>query len=155
MITRRESRAIALQTLFNLDFKDKENYKESYEYTLSDFFDAKEDDGKEIERIKKDEYSYNLVEKIIEKKDILDEIIKKAAPEWPLNKIPLVERNILRIGIYELLFGEEKIPAPVAVNESIVLSKLFNIKEGSDNFIAGVLGSVLEASGIDEDESRK
>jgi transcription termination factor NusB len=81
MTTRRESRAIALQTLFNLDFQKSDNYQEVYEYALSDFFDAKEEDGKEIERIKKDEYSYNLVKNILEKKDVLDEIIKKAAPD--------------------------------------------------------------------------
>ncbi|EFK96051.1 NusB antitermination factor [sediment metagenome] len=66
-----------------------------------------------------------------------------------------MDKNILRLGIYELLFGKEKVPAPVAINEAIVLSKSFNTKETSDKFIAGVLASVLEASGIDEDESRK
>jgi len=54
-----------------------------------------------------------------------------------------------------LLFDEEKIPVPVVINESIILSQNFNTKEGSDKFIAGVMGSVLEASGIDDDTSRK
>lgn len=80
MLTRRESRAVTLQTLFILDFKKSEDFEKYYEYTLSDFFDAKEDDGKVLERIKKDEYSFNLVKNILEKKDVLDEIIKKAAP---------------------------------------------------------------------------
>ncbi len=155
MLTRRESRAVTLQTLFILDFKKSDDIDKFYEYTLSDFFDAKEDDGKVVERIKKDEYSFNLLNSVFEKKDTLDEIIKKAASDWPLEKISLIDKNILRIGIYELLFNKEKIPAPVAIDESILLSKSFNPSDSSHKFISGVLGSVLEASGIEEDESRK
>jgi len=155
MLTRRESRAVTLQTLFYLDFKNETNYEEFYKYTLEDFFDAKEERGKEVKRVEKDDYSFNLGKNILKKKDILDEVIKKAAPDWPLEKISFIDKNILRLGIYELLFNKEKIPVPVAINESIILSQNFNTKEGSDKFIAGVMGSVLEASGIEEDESRK
>ena len=81
MLTRRESRAVALQTLFNLDFEKSDNLDRAYKYVIDDFFDAKEDDGKKVERIEKDEYSYNLVEKILEKKEELDKIIQKHATE--------------------------------------------------------------------------
>jgi len=81
MLTRRESRAVTLQTLFYLDFKSETNYEEFYKYTLEDFFDAKEERGKVVERVEKDDYSFNLGKNILEKKDVLDEIIKKAAPD--------------------------------------------------------------------------
>jgi len=142
MLTRRESRAVALQTLFNLDFEKSDNLDRAYKYVIDDFFDAKEDDGKKVERIEKDEYSYNLVEKILEKKEELDKIIQKHATEWPLDKISLVNKNILRIGIYELIYSDD-VPNPVAVNEAIELSKKFNVKESSNKFIAGVMGSVF------------
>ncbi len=153
MITRRESRGIALQTLFYNDFKQDKEWKDNYEYALSDFFDAKEDDGKKVERIKKDEYSFNLVKNVLEKKTLLDDIIKKAAVDWPLEKISIINRNILRIGIFELLFDKE-IPTAIAANEAIILSKIFNNSEKDDQFISGVLGAVSEAAGFD-DESKK
>ena len=154
MMTRRESRIIALQTLFYLDFKGEVSFEEAYSYALEDFFDSKRDEGVEVEKIEKEDFSYNLSKNVWKKKDVLDEVIKKSAKEWPLEKISLVNKNILRIGIYELLFEEEKIPVPVIVNEAIVLSKIFNLEEGAHAFISGVLGTIVEISDLAGDNKR-
>jgi len=72
----------------------------------------------------------------------IDEIITKSAPEWPLNQITIVDRNVLRIGIYELLFGDkEQVPPKVAINEAIELAKGYG-GESSGRFVNGVLGTI-------------
>lgn len=81
------------------------------------------------------------------KRTALDQLIVKAAPEWPLDKISMVDRNILRIGLYELLFSEKgEVPAKVAINESIELAKTFG-GESSGRFVNGVLGTVYKEMG--------
>ena len=88
-----------------------------------------------------------LAESILKKRPELDDIIQKAAPEWPIDKISIVDRNILRLGLYELLFADrEEVPAKVAINESIELAKTFG-GENSGKFINGVLGSVYKELG--------
>lgn len=83
----------------------------------------------------------------IKKKTIIDEIIEKAAPDWPIDKISIVDRNILRLGLYELLFGDRtQVPPKVAINESIELAKTFG-GENSSRFINGVLGGVYKEIG--------
>ena len=77
----------------------------------------------------------------------LDEIFVKTAPEWPLEQINLIDRNVLRLGIYELLFGKrEEVPPKVAINESIELAKSFG-GETSGKFVNGVLGTIYRAIG--------
>ncbi len=88
-----------------------------------------------------------LVEHVTEKSADLDAIIEKAAPDWPLPKISVVDRNVLRIGLYELLFSDRsEVPAKVAINEAIELAKSFG-GENSGRFINGVLGSVYKEMG--------
>lgn len=78
----------------------------------------------------------------------------KAAPEWPLDKIAPVDRNVLRIGLYELLFGDKSaVPPKVAVNEAIELAKSFG-GETSGKFVNGVLGTVYRDIG-DADAATK
>ena len=77
----------------------------------------------------------------------LDTIIEKAAPEWPIDKISVVDRNVLRLGLYELLFADRKeVPAKVAINEAIELAKTFS-GEASGKFVNGVLGAVYREPG--------
>lgn len=84
---------------------------------------------------------------VLDRQGDLDLIIEKAAPDWPLNKIALVDKTILRIGLYELLFGDRKnVPAKVAINEAIELAKSFG-GETSGKFVNGVLGSVYKELG--------
>ena len=89
----------------------------------------------------------DLVRGVIGKKDKLDAIIEKAAPDWPIDKISIVDRNVLRIGLYELLFGDKnEVPPKVAINEAIEIAKSFG-GESSGRFVNGVLGAVYKELG--------
>jgi transcription antitermination protein NusB len=88
-----------------------------------------------------------LLQGVLAKQDDIDLIIEKAAPDWPLPKIAPVDRNILRIGLYELLFADRaQVPAKVAINEAIELAKTFG-GESSGRFVNGVLGAVYKEIG--------
>ncbi len=83
-----------------------------------------------------------LIEGVIDKRDELDEVIVHFAPNWPLDAITIVDRNVLRLGIYELKIAE-KIPAKVAINEAIELAKGFG-GQSSGRFVNGVLGAIYK-----------
>ncbi|HEX8947053.1 MAG TPA: transcription antitermination factor NusB [Candidatus Paceibacterota bacterium] len=88
-----------------------------------------------------------LLDGVLAKHEDLDLIITKAAPEWPIEKIAPVDRNILRIGLYELLFADRaQVPAKVAINEAIELAKTFG-GDSSGRFVNGVLGAVYKEIG--------
>jgi len=139
MANRHLSRSIVLQTLFEWDFngaKDN-NIKEAIQRNLAEFAPGLEDDI----------FVLALAELVLEKRPVIDEVISKAAPEWPIDKISVVDRNILRIGLTELLFGDRtQVPPKVAINESIELAKTFG-GENSSKFINGVLGAVYKEIG--------
>ncbi len=140
MANRHLSRSIVLQTLFEWDFavsKDKENTSEMLTRNIEEFGPGL-NDNKFIEE---------LFNGILNKVSILNEIIEKAAPDWPLAKISMVDRNILRLGLYELIFGDRtQVPPKVAINESIELAKSFG-GENSSRFVNGVLGAVYKEIG--------
>lgn len=88
-----------------------------------------------------------LLTGVLAKKEDIDLITAKAAPEWPLERIAPVDRNILRLGLFELLFADRsQVPAKVAINEAIELAKTFG-GESSGRFINGVLGAVYKEIG--------
>jgi len=88
-----------------------------------------------------------LLSGVLAKHDDLDKIIIKAAPDWPLERIAPIDRNILRIGLYELLFADRaQVPPKVAINEAIELAKVFG-GDSSGRFINGVLGAVYKELG--------
>jgi N utilization substance protein B len=139
MANRHLSRSIVLQTLFEWDFNNGEkiNIKEATDRNLKEFAPGLEDDI----------FVFSLINEIIKKRKTIDEIIEKAAPEWPIDKISIVDRNILRIGLTELLFGDRaQVPPKVAINEAIELAKTFG-GENSSKFINGVLGAVYKEIG--------
>lgn len=139
MANRHLSRSVVLQTLFEWDFKLNNNdlLPETLE-RVSDEFAPGLDDGPFME------YLLDLVAK---KREIIDAVIGKAAPEWPVEKINAVDRNILRLGLAELLFGDyEQVPPKVALNEAIELAKTFG-GENSSRFVNGVLGAVYKEIG--------
>jgi transcription antitermination protein NusB len=140
MANRHLSRSIVLQTLFEWDFavsKDKENPEEMLSRNIEEFGPGL-NDNKFIEE---------LFNGVLKKVSILNEIIEKAAPDWPLAKISMVDRNILRLGLYELIFGDRtQVPPKVAINESIELAKSFG-GENSSRFVNGVLGAVYKEIG--------
>ncbi len=139
MANRHLSRSVALQTLFEWDFRnyDKVNIKGTISRIAEEFAPGMGDLH----------FIEELTQNILSKREDLDKIIEKAAPDWPLNKISIVDRNVLRIGLYELLFSDRKeVPAKVAINEAIELAKSFG-GENSGKFINGVLGSVYKELG--------
>lgn len=83
-----------------------------------------------------------LVHGVVEHLNDIDELIGHFAPDWPLDTLSTVDRNILRLGIFELKF-EDKIPAKVAINEAIELAKGFG-GQSSGKFVNGVLGAVFK-----------
>jgi N utilization substance protein B len=98
-----------------------------------------------------------LVENTIKNIGKIDPLIEKCAPEWPLDQVTIVDRNILRLGIYELLFGNyEEVPPKVAINEAIELAKSFG-GESSGRFVNGVLGTIYRELGepMKDDVSKK
>jgi N utilization substance protein B len=99
-----------------------------------------------------------LLHGVLAKREDIDLVIEKAAPEWPLERIAPVDRNILRLGLYELLFADRtQVPAKVAINEAIELAKTFG-GDSSGRFVNGVLGAVykeLGEPGKDEQGTKK
>jgi N utilization substance protein B len=85
-------------------------------------------------------FARELVNGVIQNREQLDQSIQDFAPAWPLDQISLVDRNILRLAIYEILH-DNKIPVKVAINEAVELAKTFG-SNNSSRFINGVLGSV-------------
>lgn len=138
MANRHLSRSIVLQTLFEWDFLGAgADIKEILKRNLKEFAPGLEDDA----------FVQSLLGKILEKRAAIDEIIEKAAPDWPIDKISIIDRNILRIGLTELLFGNrEEVPPKVAINEAIELAKTFG-GENSGKFVNGVLGAVYKEIG--------
>ena len=94
-----------------------------------------------------DSFSRDLIKGVLKNQEKIDAIIVKTAPEWPLEQISLVDRNVLRLGIYELLYGNhQEVPPKVAINEAIELAKSFG-GETSGKFVNGVLGTIYRAIG--------
>lgn len=138
MANRHLSRSIVLQTLFEWDFAVSKDTTDEMLHRNIEEFGPGLDDG---------EFMSALFLGVVKKKAIIDEIIEKAAPDWPIDKISIIDRNILRIGLYELLFGDrEQVPPKVAINEAIELAKSFG-GENSGKFINGVLGGVYKEIG--------
>ncbi len=92
-------------------------------------------------------FIHQLIDGTIKHVNEIDKIIEKAAPQWPLNQVAIVDRNVLRVGLYELLFGKrDEVPPKVAINEAIELAKSFG-GESSGKFVNGVLGTVYREIG--------
>ena len=85
-------------------------------------------------------YARELVNGVVQNREKIDRNIKSFAPAWPVEQIPVVDRNILRLAIFEILF-DNKVPVKVAINEAVELAKTFG-SDNSSKFVNGVLGSV-------------
>jgi N utilization substance protein B len=128
-----------MQALFELDFNgfDEARVESALDHSLGEF-------GSGIDN---PDFIRETTRNVVKKRKVLDEIIEKAAPDWPLDKISVTDRNILRLGLYELLFGDrEQVPPKVAINEAIELGKSFG-GEKSGPFINGVLGAIYKEIG--------
>lgn len=140
MANRHLARSVVLQSLFEWDFRGNVDagLSTSVERNAGEFAP-----GSATELA----FMQDLGAGILSKRPEIDLIITKAAPDWPLDKISIVDRNVLRMGLYELLFADrEEVPAKVAINEAIELAKGFG-GENSGKFVNGVLGSVYKEMG--------
>lgn len=135
MGSRHLSRSIVMQSLYEWDFYNQErDLKKIVERNIKEF-------GPGLEEV---DFIWKLIDGITSRLAQLNKIIEKAAPEWPLDKITVVDRNVLRIGLYELLYeNKEEVPPKVAINEAIELAKSFG-GESSGKFINGVLGTIFK-----------
>ncbi|MEK7558387.1 MAG: transcription antitermination factor NusB [Patescibacteria group bacterium] len=150
MANRHLSRSIAMQTLFEWDFNHAKGVAVKGIETISQMLER---NAKEFAPGMGDfSFMENLVGQILKKQKTLDDIITKAAPDWPIERISIVDRNILRIGLYELLFSDRaEVPPKVAINEAIELAKTFG-GENSGKFVNGVLGAVYKEIGEPQKE---
>jgi N utilization substance protein B len=134
MASRHLSRSIAMQSLYEWDFyHQKANLGEIVERNLKEFGPGL--DGS---------FVWELILGVVKHLKEIDEILTKTAPQWPIDQMSIIDRNVLRIGIYELLFGDKQaVPPKVAINEAIELAKNFG-GENSGKFVNGVLGTVYK-----------
>lgn len=139
MANRHLARSVVLQALYEWDFAGQPNievrevlHRNTLEFApgINDFT-----------------FMENLMMTVMGKKEDLNKIIEKAAPDWPIDKISVIDRNILRIGLAELLFADRgEVPPKVAINEAIELAKTYG-GESSSRFVNGVLGAVYKEMG--------
>ncbi|MBL7142076.1 MAG: transcription antitermination factor NusB [Candidatus Pacebacteria bacterium] len=135
MASRHLSRSIAMQSLYEWDFSGRKNDLEKIvEKNIKEFGPGLEDLS----------LVWQIITGVVKHLSKLDKIIEQAAPEWPISQITVVDRNILRMGLFELLYSnKEEVPPKVAINEAIELAKSFG-GESSGRFINGVLGTVYK-----------
>ena len=98
------------------------------------------------------EFVYNLAHKVADNFETLDTALAPMAPEWPISSISAIDRNILRMGLYELSECGDTIPPKVAINEAVELAKSFG-SENSSKFVNGVLGTAYKKLGITEEKN--
>lgn len=139
MGNRHLARSVALKSLYEWDFNGdkRRGIEEIINDNIEEFAPKLERDG----------FLISLITGVIKKQSVIDPIIEKCAPDWPLSQITIVDRNVLRLGVYELMFGNyEEVPPKVAINEAIELAKAYG-GERSGKFINGVLGTVYRELG--------
>jgi N utilization substance protein B len=136
MGSRHFSRSLAVQALYEVDFHNQDWQRA--EAVLERNFGEVQDGSYEADMARA------LVKGVIEHLKEIDQIIIKAAPEWPLEKINTLDRNIIRAGIFELVWGKkQEVPPKVAIDEAIELAKEFS-GESSGKFVNGVLGTIYD-----------
>lgn len=141
MANRHLSRTVAMQTLFEWDFNGQtDEIGKILENNLVQLAPGMDDT----------QFTRSLVDGVIEHLANIDAIIAKTAPEWPVDQITPVDRNVLRLGIYELQFLRD-VPPKVIINEAVELGKTFG-GESSGKFVNGVLGTLYKDMGVSEPE---
>jgi N utilization substance protein B len=125
-----------MQSLYEWDFngRKKEDLNKIVEKNIKEFGPG----------IGSGDFVWQITRGVVSHFSDLNKIIEKAAPEWPIDQISIIDRNVLRIGLYELLYADKnEVPPKVAINEAIELAKTFG-GENSGKFINGVLGTVYK-----------
>lgn len=132
-MNRHLSRTIAMQSLYEWDFRANANLQDIIRRSVELFAD-------DIDR----EYVINSVEGVKNHLDEIDNSIIKVAPDWPIDQVAFIDKAILRLSIYEILYNTE-IPPKVAINEAVELAKNYG-SENSSKFVNGVLGTIYRTS---------
>lgn len=142
MSNRHLARTLAMQALFLWDFQGKEekNLHEIMEGVFENFAPEFNDNG----------FAESIIIGVMKNLPAIDKYITKYATEWPLDQITIIDRNVLRIGVFELIF-DEGIPAKVAINEAIEIAKAYG-SESSGKFVNGVLGAIYKDVGEKKEE---
>ena len=130
-MNRHLSRMIAMQSLYEWQFRSESDLDSIAERNIEEYSDKCEA-----------EFVTNLVHGVRDNFDLLDKQITEAAQEWPLDQIPLIDKTILQVAIYELKYKNDA-PAKVVINEAVELSKEFGA-DNSSKFVNGVLGTVYK-----------
>jgi N utilization substance protein B len=131
MKTRRRARRITLETLYEVDLANHDSTE-----VLERRFDEAPLETTGID------FAFKLVNGVVEHQSGMDTLIARYAPEWPLDQMAVIDRNVLRIAIFEFLIDSET-PVKVAINEAVELAKLYG-SDSAPRFINGVLGSLAE-----------
>jgi N utilization substance protein B len=131
MGARRKARAIALQALYEFDAVGHD-MERALAHLLAEGKLSEENAA----------FARGLVSGVLQNKERIDQYIKNFAPAWPVGQIPIIDRNILRLAIFEILL-DNNVPVKVAINEAVELAKMFG-SDNSSKFVNGVLGSVSE-----------
>lgn len=132
-MNRHYARIIALQSLYEADFRNSNEELQIFDRHLENIEESEENS----------DFAKELLKKIVEKKSDIDNTIEKYAPDWPIAQVAVLDRNILRLSVCEMLYFET--PPKVVINEAIELAKSYG-SETSSKFINGVLGSVYRNS---------
>ncbi|MBR0480535.1 transcription antitermination factor NusB [Candidatus Saccharibacteria bacterium] len=142
-------RIITLQSIYEYEFREKAGD------ATADLDSIVAKNIKPYEKALGDtEFVYALSRNVMDHAKELDEILRPIAPEWPISEIAAVDRNVLRIGLYELKFSNATVPPKVAINEAVELAKAFG-SDSSSRFINGVLGTAFKQLGLGDDKDSK
>ena len=135
MSNRHLARTIALQVLYWWDFRalPEKELNNVLDYNMREFAPEFDDNG----------FTRALVKGVMKHFDEINELIVTYAPEWPLDKIAKIDRAILEIGVYEIVFSRGEVPPVVAINEAVEIAKHFG-DENSPRFVNGVLSTVMK-----------
>lgn len=147
MSNRHLCRSIAMQSLYEWDFESSliDEIEKGSRFQKDRLDKIVGNNNKEYGS-GNDEHNFTseLIDGIFKNMKKIDSVIKRLAPEWPLEQVTIIDRNILRIGIFELMFNKrEDVPPKVAINEAIELAKTFGGKS-SGKFVNGVLGTLYK-----------
>ncbi len=146
MATRHLVRTIVLQSLYEWDFYKRESDLTAIvERNVVEFGPG----------IDEPDFVWRTLKGVMEHLPQIDKVIEKAAPEWPIEQIAIIDRNVLRIGLYELLYADKaEVPPKVAINEAIEMAKAYG-GVNSPKFVNGVLGTVYREIGGEEAKAGK
>ncbi|MBM7855492.1 N utilization substance protein B [Desulfohalotomaculum tongense] len=131
-MSRRQAREMALQVLYAVEM-GKTEAGQAFEHIRESFGTS----------AKAEKFSRELVEGTLQHIEVLDEVIKKLSKRWDINRLATVDRNIIRLALYEILYRDD-IPPVVSINEAVELAKVFGGGEESGRFVNGILGQMVK-----------